>query len=173
MPAGADDLARFQAIERKQKEMVAACEKAEHHRCQVAAFDGGLRYVLVDSLEFPDVRLVYAPPGGCRRLRRRDRQLELAPPRRRLRPAARLCRTRRPAGAEGEPTSPYRPRHFFPVSPRGVEPDSFVMVAGYPGLTFRSYTEAEMRERAELFYPRRAELYRVLDRPDGGRLEDG
>ena len=35
------------------------------------------------------------------------------------------------------------------------------MVAGYPGLTFRSYTEAEMRERAELFYPRRAELFRT------------
>src|SRR5262245_52621654 len=62
VPAGADDLARFRAIERKQKELVAACEKAAHRRCEVAAFDGGLRYVLVENLELPDVRLVYAPP---------------------------------------------------------------------------------------------------------------
>src|SRR4051812_31398693 len=60
--AGGDDLARFRAIERREKELVAACEKAAHHRCQVAAFDGGVRYTLIDSLEFPDVRLVYAPP---------------------------------------------------------------------------------------------------------------
>ena len=37
-------------------------EAAEHRRCQVAAFDGGVRYLLIESLEFPDVRLVYAPP---------------------------------------------------------------------------------------------------------------
>ena len=74
---------------------------------------------------------------------------------------------------KGEANVAYRPRHFFPVSPRGVEPDSFVMVPGYPGLTFRSYTEAEMRERAELFYPRRAELYRAWIDIDGSRVEAG
>lgn len=161
VPAGADDLARFQAIERKQKEMVAACEKAEHHRCQVAAFDGGLRYVLIDSLEFPDVRLVYAPPGAVG-----DYGGEIdnwSWPRH----VGDFALLRVYAGPDGQPAPKgeanvaYRPRHFFPVSPRGVEPDSFVMVPGYPGLTFRSYTEAEMRERAELFYPRRAELYRA------------
>ena len=161
VPAGADDLARFQAIERKQKEMVAECEKAEHHRCQVAAFDGGLRYVLVDSLEFPDVRLVYAPPRAVG-----DYGGEIdnwSWPRH----VGDFALLRVYAGPDGKPASkgdanvPYRPRHFFPVAPRGIEPDGFVMVAGYPVLTFRSFTEAEMRERAELFYPRRAELYRA------------
>jgi hypothetical protein len=161
VPAGADDLARFRAIERKQKEMVAACEKAEHHRCQVAAFDGGLRYVLVDSLELPDVRLVYAPPRAVG-----DYGGEIdnwSWPRH----VGDFALLRVYAGPDGQPApkgdanAPYRPRHFFPVAPRGIEPDGFVMVAGYPGLTFRSFTEAEMRERAELFYPRRADLYRV------------
>ncbi len=161
VPAGADDLARYRAIDRKQKEMVAECEKAEHHRCQVAAFDGGLRYVLVDSLEFPDVRLVYAPPravgdyGG---------EVDNWSWPRHVGDFALLRVYAGPDGQpapQGETSAPYRPRHFFPVAPRGIEPDGFVMVAGYPGLTFRSYTEAEMRERAELFYPRRAELYRA------------
>jgi hypothetical protein len=159
VPAGADDLARFRAIERDQKEMVAACERAEHHRCQVAAFDGGLRYVLVDSLEFPDVRLVYAPPRAVGEYGgetdnwswpRHTGDFAL------LRVYAGPGNAPAPAGAAN---LPYQPRHFFPVSRRGAEPDGFVMVAGYPLLTFRSFTEAEMRERAELFYPHRAELY--------------
>ncbi|MES1211726.1 MAG: S46 family peptidase, partial [Acidobacteriota bacterium] len=56
---------------------------------------------------------------------------------------------------------PYRPRNFYPVSAQGIEPGAFVMVPGYPGLTYRSLTEAEMRERAELYFPRRAQLYRA------------
>jgi hypothetical protein len=161
VPAGADDLARFRAIERKQKEMVAACEASEHHRCQVAEFDGGLKYVLVDSLEFPDVRLVYAPPGAVGDFGGEVDNWSWP------RHVGDFALLRVYAGLDGKPAPKadanvaYRPRHFFPVSPRGAEPDSFVMVAGYPGLTFRSYTEAEMRERAELFYPRRAELFRT------------
>jgi hypothetical protein len=161
VPAGADDLARFQAIERKQKEMVAECERSEHHRCQVAEFDGGLKYVLVDSLEFPDVRLVYAPPGAVGDFGGEIDNWSWP------RHVGDFALLRVYAGPDGQPAAKadaniaYRPRHFFPVSPRGIEPDGFVMVAGYPGLTFRSYTEAEMRERAELFYPRRAELFRT------------
>jgi hypothetical protein len=173
VPAGADDLARFRAIERKQKEMVAACEKAEHHRCQVAAFDGGLRYVLIDSLEFPDVRLVYAPPGAVGDFGGEIDNWSWP------RHVGDFALLRVYAGPDGQPAPKgeanvaYKPRHFFPVSPRGAEPDSFVMVAGYPGLTFRSYTEAEMRERAELFYPRRAELYRSwIDRMEAASKTD-
>jgi hypothetical protein len=173
VPAGADDLARFRAIERKQKEMVAACEKAEHHRCQVAAFDGGLRYVLIDSLEFPDVRLVYAPPGAVGDFGGEIDNWSWP------RHVGDFALLRVYAGPGGQPAPKgganvaYRPRHFFPVSPRGVEPDSFVMVAGYPGLTFRSFTEAEMRERAELFYPHRAELYRAwIDRMEAASKTD-
>jgi len=161
VPAGADDLARFRAIERKQKEMVAECEKAEHHRCQVAAFDGGLRYVLMDSLEFPDVRLVYAPPRAVGEYGGEVDNWSWP------RHTGDFALLRVYGGTDGQPAPkgeanvPYKPRHFFPVSPRGAEPDEFVMVAGYPGLTFRSYTEAEMRERAERYYPGRAELYRT------------
>jgi len=161
VPAGADDLARFRAIERKQKEMVAECEKAEHHRCQVAAFDGGLRYVLMDSLEFPDVRLVYAPP---RAVGEYGGEVDNWSWPRHTGDFALLRVYGSPDGQpapKGEANVPYKPRHFFPVAPRGVEPDDFVMVAGYPGLTVRSYTEAEMRERAERYYPSRAELYRT------------
>ena len=59
---GANDLARAKAIETKQKELVAACEKTPGARCQVASFDGGLDYTLIEARELTDIRLVYAPP---------------------------------------------------------------------------------------------------------------
>jgi hypothetical protein len=160
-PAGADDLARYLAIERKKKELVAACEAQPDRRCQVEAFDGGVSYQLIEGLEFPDVRLVYAPPrsvgeyGG-------DVDNWSWP-----RHTGDFALLRVYAGPDGQPAPPgpqnvpYRPRNFYPVASRGVTPGDFVMVPGYPGLTLRSLTAAEMRERAELYFPRRADLYRA------------
>ena len=111
----------------------------------------------------PDVRLVYAPPRVGGRVRRRGRQLELAPPHGRLRAAARLGRSgRRPGAATARGPSPYRPRHFFPVSAQGVGAGRLRDGArAIPAVTFRSLTAAEMRERAERCFPGRAELYRA------------
>jgi hypothetical protein len=161
VPAGADDLARFQAIERKKKELVAACEAQPNRRCQVEAFDGGVSYQLIEGLEYPDVRLVYAPQRAVGEYGGEVDNWSWP------RHTGDFALLRVYAGPDGLPAPqdaknvPYRPRHFFPVSARGVEPGGFVMVPGYPGLTYRSLTEAEMRERAELWFPRRAELYRA------------
>jgi hypothetical protein len=161
VPAGADDLARFQAIERKKKELVASCERQENRRCEVATFDGGVRYLLNESLEYPDVRLVYAPPRAVGEYGGEVDNWSWP------RHTGDFALLRVYATADGRPAPradgnvPYHPKHFFPVSARGIEPDGFVMVAGYPGRTFRSFTEAEMAERAELFYPGMAALYRA------------
>lgn len=161
VPAGADDLARFRAIERKGKELVAECEKQPNRRCQVEAFDGGVRYLLIESLEFPDVRVVYAPPRSVGEYGGEVDNWSWP------RHTGDFTLLRIYAGADGKPAPrgdenvPYKPRHWFPVAARGVQPGDFVMVAGYPGLTLRSFTEAEMRERAELYFPKRAELYRA------------
>lgn len=147
--AGADDLARFRAIERRKKELVAACEAQPDRRCQVEAFDGGLYYTLFESLELSDVRLVYAPPRAVGEFGgevdnwtwpRHTGDFALL----RVYSASR----------------PYRPRHWFPVAKEGVGPGDFVMLAGYPGTTLRALTESEMRERGERFHPGRAALYR-------------
>ncbi|HWM89827.1 MAG TPA: S46 family peptidase [Thermoanaerobaculia bacterium] len=174
-----DDLARFQAIERKTKEMIAACEAQPNRRCRLEAFDGGVQYVLFESLELSDVRLVYAPPravgefGG-------EVDNWMWP-----RHNGDFALLRVYGGPAGEPLPhgpsnvPYRPRHWFPLASReGVKPGDFVMVAGYPALTVRSLTEAEMRERGEHFHPRRAELYRawiglmesVSEKDEAGRI---
>lgn len=161
VPAGADDLARFRAIERKKKELVAECERQPHRRCQVEAFDGGVQYVLFENLEYPDVRLVYAPPRAVGEYGGEIDNWSWP------RHTGDFALLRVYASADGQPAphapgnTPLHPGHFFPVARHGVSDGDFVMLAGYPGVTFRSFTEAEMREQGELFFPQRAALARA------------
>jgi hypothetical protein len=130
VPAGADDLARYKAIERKQKELVAECEKRPATRCQVSVFSGGLQYVLVDAVELKDVRLVraYTAPDGS-------------------------------SAAYSEQNVPYKAEFFFPLATQGVKPGDFVMVLGYPGITYRELLAEEMAERQARLYPRIIDMY--------------
>jgi hypothetical protein len=160
VPAGAGDLARHQAIEHKKKQLVSACEKQPNRRWQVEAFDGGLAYRLIEGIEYADVRLVFAPP---RTVGEYGGEVDNWSWPRHTGDFALLRVWAGPDGGpapEGKGASAFRPPHFFPVSAQGVLPGSFVLVPGYPGVTYRSLTAAEMRERAEHYFPRRAALYR-------------
>lgn len=158
---GSDDLARYNAIERKKKELVAECEKQPQRRCRVEAFDDGVRYVLYENLEYPDVRLVYAPPRAVGEYGGEVDNWSWP------RHTGDFALLRVYTAPDGSPAAmalenlPLHPKHYFPVARRGVQEGDFVMLAGYPGLTFRSFTEPEMRERGELTFPRRSELYRA------------
>ncbi len=160
VPAGADDLARFKALQRKEKELVVACEQAPNRRCRVAAYHGGLRFTLEESIEFPDVRLVWAPPESVGNF---GGEVDNWSWPRHTADAALLRVWARPDNQVAEAAAenvPYRPKHYFPVATQGVQPGSFVMAVGYPGRTFREFTAPEMAERAERFFPARAALFR-------------
>ncbi len=148
VPAGAADLARWKAIEKKQKELVAECEKKPGARCRVAAFDGGVEYVLIESFELDDVRLVYAPP---RAIGEYGGEVDnwMWP-----RHTGDFAVAR--AYKDGKP---YRPEFWFPISRAGVKPGDFVMVLGYPGRTVRSLTAAEMALQRDGFFALRARIY--------------
>lgn len=163
VPAGADDLARYRAIEAKENQLVKECEQQKGHRCRVAAFDGGMMYQLVDTVELSDIRLVYAPPrwvgefGG---------EIDnFAWPRH----AGDFAIGR--AYVDG---APYRPKYYLPIAKTGVKEGDFVMVMGYPGLTFRSLTAAEMAERKR-FFERRVDFYgeliRTMEETTAGKPE--
>jgi hypothetical protein len=152
VPPGGDDLARYRAIEAKQTQIVAACEKQPGHRCRVASFDGGVQYQLIDTLELDDVRLVYAPPRSVGEF---GGEIDnFAWPRH----TGDFAIAR--AYVNGEP---FRPRFHFPLSTEGVKPGDFVMVMGYPGMTYRALTAAEMAERKKLF-EKRVDFYGELIR---------
>jgi hypothetical protein len=150
IPEGAGDLERFRAIEAKEKQLVAECEKKPATRCQFATFDGGLFYTLTESLELTDVRLVYAPPGGIGRYGgevdnwmwpRHTGDFALI----------------RAYDAKGDP---YKPEYFFPISTKGVKSGDAVALIGYPAASYRGWLAAEMEEREQFYFPRLEELTR-------------
>jgi len=155
----ATDLERKRSIDRKQNELVVACEKQPGARCKVAAFEGGLSYVLVEAQEFPDVRLVYAPPRAVGEYGGEVDNWSWP------RHTGDFSIARVYVDAAGKPAPlslanvPHKPQFFFPIARQGVRPGDFVMVLGYPGVTYRALTSDEMGERRDLFFARREELY--------------
>ncbi len=148
VPAGAGDLARTKAIESKQKALVAACEKTPGMRCSVAAFDGGLQYVLVEAIELTDIRLVYAPPRAIGEFGGEPDNFRWP------RHTGDFAMGR--AYKDGKP---YQPEFFFPIAKSGVKPGDFVMVLGYPGRTMRSMTASEMAGERDVRFQLRDQVY--------------
>lgn len=151
--AGDDDAARYLAVEDAQKALVATCEETEGVRCAVAAFDGGARYRLIEQLEIQDVRIVYAPPhmvgfyGG-------DEDNWMWP-----RHTGDFTFFRAYVGPDGAPAEysednvPYEPESWLQVADEVVDEGDFVMVAGYPGRTYRHRTGYEMQWARDVTYP--------------------
>jgi hypothetical protein len=148
VPAGAADLARFQAVEAKQKALVAECEARPGTRCQFAEFDGGLFFTLTEFEELKDVRLVYAPPLGVGNYGGETDNWSWP----RHTGDFSLLRAYKD-------DQPYRPRYFFPVSTEGVREGDAVAVLGYPGRSYRSWIAEEMEERDERWFPAVRDLY--------------
>jgi hypothetical protein len=159
VPEGADPLARLAAIDAKQKELVAECRQQPDTKCKVAVFDEGVKYTLIESTELRDVRLVYAPP---RAIGEYGGEIDnwMWP-----RHTGDFAIARAWTAPDGKPADrndgnqPYRPEFYFPIATSGLAVGDFVMLLGYPGITWRALIAEEMRERRERFFVRREDLF--------------
>lgn len=158
--AGIDDhRARFRALEKKEKEIVAECEKAPNTRCRVASFYEGSVYQLHRFLELRDIRIVYAPPAAIGEYGG-DVDNWMWP-----RHTGDFSVLRAYVGPDQEPADyaeenvPYRPPRHLEVSAEGVQEGDFVMIMGYPGSTHRHLPAVEVERYVEQVLPRRAEVY--------------
>ena len=157
-----DDAAAFDAVDQLTKSLVGDCEKDKRLRCQVSAYDGGARYVLISQLDIRDVRLVHAPPrsigvyGG-------DIDNWMWP-----RHTGDWTLFRAYVGKDGNPADhsadnvPFKPSRWLEVSAAGVSEGDFVMVAGYPGRTSRYRTSSELNNNAENHYPSAVDFMKRL-----------
>ncbi len=159
VPADAQPQARLQAIDTKRKALVAECQKQTGVKCKVAVFDDGTSYTLIESIELRDVRLVYAPPRAIGEYGGEIDNWSWP------RHTGDFAIARAYAGANGTPAdradanTPYVSEFFFPLSNDGVDEGDFVMVLGYPGITYRALIADEMRERRERFFVRREDVF--------------
>jgi hypothetical protein len=148
VPAGADDLARFKAVDARSKSLVAECERKPDTRCDFASFDDGLFFTLTEFEELTDVRLVYAPPESVGNYGGEVDNWSWP------RHAGDFAMLR--AYANGQP---YTPKYWFPVSTEGVREGDAVAVLGYPGRSYRSWIADEMAERETRWFPTVRDVY--------------
>jgi hypothetical protein len=153
LAADLGDLQRELAIEKREKELTAACEK-EGLRCRVASFFQGLKWFEIAQVELKDVRLVYAPPSSIGNYGGESDNWRWP------RHTADFAFYRAYVGKDGKPSAydkanvPFKPKRYLEVDTAGASPGEVVVVAGYPGRTARHVTAREMKDTIDWSYPR-------------------
>ncbi|MEM6585321.1 MAG: S46 family peptidase [Pseudomonadota bacterium] len=150
---GMEPLARYELVQQRRKDIIAACEEAAGYRCQVSGFYGGAQYKLIKRLEVRDVRLVYAPADSVGKY---GGDIDNWQWPRHTGDFAFYRAYVAPDGSAAdfsEENVPYQPEHHLKVSAKGVADGDFVMVAGYPGSTSRYTLLAEVENTFEWNYP--------------------
>ncbi len=155
-----DGKARFDAIEAREKALVAECEAPGGLRCNVYSFNGGLEYSLIRQLEIQDVRLVYAPPEAIGKYGGDEDNFEWP------RHTGDWSFLRAYVGPDGKPAPyskdnvPFRPASWLTVSQEPLEAGDYVMVTGYPGRTNRYRLASEVQDAIQWNYPESVAYYK-------------
>ncbi len=153
IPKGAEGVDYFNAIDKREKELVAECESSQDYRCDVYSFHGGAEYFLIKQLAIRDVRLVYAPPSNIGKFGG-DTDNWMWP---RHTGDWSFCRAY--VNKDGKPADyskdnvPFKPKAFLKVNANGVDEGDYVMVLGYPGTTNRYRTDVEVETTFNNVYP--------------------
>lgn len=154
--------AYYDAIDVASKALVAECEKEAGIKCSVATMFYGRDFYLVKQLELRDIRLVYAPPRAIGNYG--DETDNFMWPRH----AGDFTVLRAYVGPDGKPADyspdnkPYHPPSHLQVATDGVAEGDFVMLAGYPGTTYRHRTAAEFADQVEWRLPTSVAVLKAL-----------
>ena len=145
--------AYYDAVDAASKALVAACEREAGMRCSVANMFYGRDFYLVKQLELRDVRLVYAPPRAIGNYG--DEVDNFMWPRH----SGDFTVLRAYVGPDGKPADyskdnkPYTPPAHLQIAREGVNAGDYVMLAGYPGITYRHRSAAEFADQVQWRLP--------------------
>jgi hypothetical protein len=154
------DLERYNAIEKRIKEIVKYGEEGRDVECRVSSFYEGLQYKLFTFFVCKDVRIVYAPPeavgnyGG-------DIDNWMWP-----RHTGDFSFLRAYVGPDKKSAEyakenvPYKPAVYLSMSTKGVRENDFTMIIGYPGRTGRYATSYEIAAMQDYSYPVRIGIFK-------------
>jgi hypothetical protein len=154
--------AYYDAVDAASKALVAECEKEAGIRCSVANMFYGRDFYLIRQLELRDIRLVYAPPRAIGNYG--DEIDNFVWPRH----AGDFTVLRAYVGKDGKPADfspdnvPYHPPSHLRIATEGVAEGDFVMLAGYPGITYRHRTAAEFADQVQWRLPTSVAVLKAL-----------
>ncbi len=144
---------RQESIDKAIKEIEKEAGKGNDYNVEVAEMFKGNQYFLYVFETFKDVRLVGAPPSSIGKFGG-DTDNWMWP-----RHTGDFSILRVYMGADGKPSEyskdnvPLKPKHFLPVSVKGVEKGDYAMVMGFPGSTDRYLTSFGVKEQMEVLNP--------------------
>jgi len=132
-----------------------------HYTAKVQSFFGGNQYFLLVNETFTDIRMVGAPPSSIGKFGA-DTDNWMWPRHTGDFSLFRIYadKENKPAGYSSE-NVPYKPKHHLPVSIKGVQPDDFAMILGYPGSTERYMTSWEVDELIKITNNNRIFIRRI------------
>ena len=149
---------RQSAINKKMDDLKRDAVKGTHYKAEVKSFFDGNEYYLFVYEVFQDVRLVGAPPSSIGKFGG-DTDNWMWP-----RHTGDFSLLRVYSGSDGKPAPysasniPLKPRHYLPVSLKGVEKDDFAMILGFPGSTDRFLTSFGVKRAIETDQPERVKI---------------
>ena len=139
-----------------------------HYTARIVPMFEGNQYVMFIYEVFKDVRLVGAPPSSIGKFGS-DTDNWMWP-----RHTCDFSVFRVYADKNGKPAEyskdnvPLKPKHFLPISLKGVEENDFVMVLGFPGTTERFMPSMGVRQAIDVYNPSvvtaRTALRNVMDK---------
>ena len=130
-----DETLRNAQIQRNIASLVQNSPKESWQENRIRAFYEGNQYILFVVETFKDVRLVGAPPSSIGKFGS-DTDNWVWPRHTGDFSLFRVYADKNNRPAEySKDNVPYRPKHFFPISLKGVKAGDFTMVFGYPGRT--------------------------------------
>jgi len=149
---------RYQAIEDKTKEIVAACEDGRDVRCEVAKMYDGLTYIKYTYFQIRDVRIVYAPPDAIGKF---GGEIDNWMWPRHTGDFSFLRAYVAPDGSSADfspDNVPYHPTAFLPIASNGVHEDDLTLLIGFPGRTHRYEDSYSLNFLANFYYPKLVEV---------------
>ena len=152
--AGINDKTTEEERAKKIREVSAELEKQAkgdtHYEVYVRSFFNSNKYYLFVTETFKDIRLVGAPPQSLGKFGG-DTDNWMWP-----RHTNDFSMFRVYCGPDGKPAEysennvPYQPKHFLPISLKGVDQGDYAMVMGYPGRTTRYETSFGVKSTIEV-----------------------
>jgi len=143
------------------KKIIAEATNGNQYTAKVESMFFGTEYYLMVHEVFKDIRFVGTPPQSLGKFGG-DTDNWMWP-----RHTADFSVFRIYVGQDNKPAEysknnkPYTPKYFFPINIKGIQPNDFVMIMGYPGRTTRYLTEASTESLVHTDYPERASVLKA------------
>jgi len=153
-----DEEERLEKIGEASEMIEERAAEGDRYETLVRSYYGGNQYYLIVYERYRDVRLVGAPPVSISDFGSLTDNWMWP------RHKADFALFRVYMSPDGEPDEyasdnvPLKPKHYLPVSIRGVEKGDFAMILGYPGSTTRYMTSYGIEELLDVTHPNRIKI---------------